>query len=359
MNNGVNNTNTENTTTLAPMAGVKIAPAAEGPVNASGNNQLAAHVTQTPQPVAQTPATPEPMITKTVPVVQNATPTTNAPMLNPLGQVPKINQPTNTPPEPPQPVVPQQPVVAPAPKLRFSLTPILLLLLVGLGAFLFYTMKSDNQKLSQMKYNCTPIGTTNEEKELDVNSTIVQTLYSKVATNIREDLAQPNFNDEMKIYLAYRQILETDKYDSNCNGFDGSMNPYTCKQSTTWNPKAFKQELLQLKLKELFGENTNIPLRNIQLGNTCIVGYQYIEARGEFVEGQCGQKTATSFKVTKNITKAVSTRNMIILTEEVKYQETEGLTLPDYLKNGTYQYVFRLDMNYNYVLVSKTYESKY
>ena len=33
----------------------------------------------------------------------------------------------------------------------------------------------------------------------------------KVATNIREDIAQPEFNDNMRLYLAYRQILETEK----------------------------------------------------------------------------------------------------------------------------------------------------
>ena len=357
MNNGVNNTNTENTTTLAPMAGVKIAPAAEGPVNASGNNQMPAHMVQQPAQVPQQPVA-QPQIVQSIPVVQQNAGESKAPMLNPLGQVPKINQPTATPPEPPAPpvVVPQE---QPKPKKKFSLTPILLFLLVALGAFLFYTIKSDNQKLSQMKYNCTPVSTTNEEKELDIKSTIVQNLYSKVSTNIREDLAQPEMNDEMKLYLAYRQILETDKYDSNCNLFNTSMTPYTCTQTASWNPKAFKEDLLQLKLKELFGENTNIPLRNIQLGNTCVVGYQYIKERGEFVEGQCNQKTATSFKANKELVKATTTRNTIILTEEVKYQETEGLTLPEYLKSGTYKYVFRLDMNYNYVLVSKTYETKY
>ena len=33
--------------------------------------------------------------------------------------------------------------------------------------------------------------------------------------------------------------------------------------------------------------------------------------------------------------------------------------LPESLKSGNYFYTFRLDMNYNYVLVSKVYEDKY
>ena len=354
MNNGVNNTNINNTNTLAPMEGVRIAPAMEGPVNASGNSQAPAHTVQQPQPVPQ--ANAQPTITKTIPVVQNTTPTNTSSMLNPT-----INQPVETTPPPKVPVQPTPQVVEQAisPKKKINLTPILLFIVIALGGFLIYTNSSHKQEISQLRYNCTPISTTNEEKEIPVDSTIVQNLYHKVETNIREDLAQPEFNDEMKLYLAYRQILETEKYESNCNLFNSSMSPYTCKETAAWKPKAFREDLLRLKLKELFGENTDIPLRNIQLKNTCVVGYQYIEIRKEFVEGQCNQKTATSFKVTKKLTKAITTRNTIILTEDVKYQETEGLTLPEYLKNGTYKYVFRLNQNYNYVLVSKTYESKY
>lgn len=336
MNNGVNNTNTENSNTLAPMAGVKIAPAIEQPVNASKSAQPQQPVAQ---PVAQ-PVTPQqPMITKTIPVT--ATP----------------NQ-TEPPKEPPKELPAQE--AKQAPKKGFSLTPILFFIIIILGALLFYNNSSNKQAIRELRYNCTPVGTTNEEKVLDTESTIVQTLYKKVATSIREDLAQPEFNDEMKLYLAYRQILETEKFESNCNGFKANaMEPYRCEQTNTWAPKTFEASVLKQKLKELFGENTNIPLKNIQLGNTCLVGYQYIEDRNQYVEGTCNQKTATSFKANKSLTKAVTTNNTIIITEEVKYIENEGMNLPSYLKSGTYKYVFRLDLNYNYVLVSKTYESKY
>ena len=137
------------------------------------------------------------------------------------------------------------------------------------------------------------------------------------------------------------------------------MEPYTCEVSTKFVPKAFKEETLIHEIKKLYGEETNIPLKNIQLGKSCIVGYQYIEDRGEFVEGYCKQSVATSYKVTKVLKEATSTKNTIVLKEEVKYHENEKLNLPEYLKSGIYTYTFRLDMNYNYVLVSKTYEIKY
>ena len=233
---------------------------------------------------------------------------------------------------------------------------IIVFLLIGIVA----TYKFMSQRIMQIQYNCTPITNSKEEMKLELDSTLVQSLYSKVVTNIREDIAQPNFNDEMKLYLAYRQIPEKDKYISNCNKYDRTvMEPYFCETTTRFTPTAFKEEVLVQKLKEMYGENVTIPLKNIQLGKTCVIGYQYIPSRGEYVEGYCNDKFATTLKVNKKLTKATSTRNTIILEEEVKYQAQGGATIPDSLKSGTYYYTFRLDMNYNYVLISKTYESKY
>ena len=43
-----------------------------------------------------------------------------------------------------------------------------------------------------------------------------------------------------------------------------------------------------------------------------------------------------------------------MLRERVKYYGSEGLNLPARLVSGTYEYTFKLDMNYNYVYKSKT-----
>lgn len=245
-------------------------------------------------------------------------------------------------------------------KKSVNLLPILLLIILGLCVYIYYSSNNYKSQIENLKYNCTPITASKEEIKLDLKSTIVQDLYGKVATTIREDLAQPEFNDNMRLYLAYRQLLETDKYDSNCNLFDKlNMEPYTCEVTSNFRPKAFKEATLVQKIKEMYGENSNIELKNIKLGSACIGGYQYIPARGEFVQGQCMQQTATSYKVTKTLKEATSTRTTIVLTEEVKYHQNDKMPLPDYLKSGLYYYTFRLDMNYNYVLVSKTYKSKY
>ena len=245
-------------------------------------------------------------------------------------------------------------------KKKSKIAPFLLLIILGLGSYLLFTTKDYHNKIETMKYNCTPVTSYKEEKELDLNSTLVQDLYTKVHTSIREDVAQPDWDDTMKLYLAYRQIPEYEKYDSNCNLFDPSkMEPYTCVESSTSKPKAFKASTLELEFKKLFGEDTLFEFQNIKLVNSCIGGYQYIADRGEYVEGTCDQQTATSFKVEKQLSKAVTYRNTIVLTENVKYRSNESMELPSFLKSGEYIYTFRLDVNYNYVLISKVYNDKY
>ncbi len=163
----------------------------------------------------------------------------------------------------------------------------------------------------------------------------------------------------MKIYLAYRQLADNLKYDSNCNMFKtGRMEPYICEVSTQFVPKAFTTDSLRLEWKKLYGEQTEMPLINVKLENECIGGYEYIQERDEYVQGYCKQNKAHSYRVKKVLKKAVSSGNTIILTEEATYSGEEKMTLPDYLKSGNYYYTFRLDMNYNYVLINKEYGGK-
>ncbi len=240
-----------------------------------------------------------------------------------------------------------------------SITPLLLGIIVFLLIGIYGTYKFMSQRIIQTQYNCTPITNSKEEIKLDINSTLVQSLYNKVKTNIREDIAQPVFNDELRRYLAYRQIPENEKKKTNCNYFNRTaMEPFTCEESIYFTPRYFSKEILIQKLKEMYGENINIALKNIQLGKTCEVGYQYVESRGEFIEGYCNDHFSTTIDADKKLTSAISTRNTIIRVENVKYT-TKGAEIPEALKSGTYYYTFRLDMNYNYVLISKTYESKY
>ena len=228
-----------------------------------------------------------------------------------------------------------------------------------LGGYLYYTNYVYKRTVDELKYRCSPVSVSKTEVALDVNSTLVQSLYKKVATSIREDYAQPDWDNTMKLYLAYRMMPDYLKYESNCNMYNiSSMKPYECEVKD-FTPLAFKKEDFELYWKELFGEETELVLDNIKLRNSCIGGYQYIPEREEFVQGYCASQTAVSFKVDKKLVEAVTTRNTIILKEEVQYHGNEQMHLPDYLVSGTYYYTFRLDMNYHYVLVSKVYQDKY
>lgn len=228
----------------------------------------------------------------------------------------------------------------------------IILLLGGVCCYLWYFHQ---QQMVLMDMKCTPVSTESGSKELDLNSTIVKDLYAKVRTNLREDLGQTELNDELKLYLAFRQISNSEFYDSHCKLFTtAGMEPFVCEDSFSYTPKAFKADVLELEYKKLFGDDLVVPRGNIRLGNTCVGGYQYIESRGEYVQGQCSSTGATLYRVDKELVGAVSTESIIVLRERVKYYGSEGLNLPARLVSGTYEYTFKLDMNYNYVYKSKT-----
>lgn len=233
------------------------------------------------------------------------------------------------------------------------------IILCLVGALVYFNFAHQNE-VARLNEECTPVSTSGEVKKLDLNSTIVQDLYAKVKTSLREDLASTDFNDQMKLYLTYRQLAYSEFYESNCNLFSATaMEPFACVESSVVSPMAFKEEDLQREVKKLFGDNVEIANANIQLGEgTCIGGYQYIAERGEYVQGTCTQNTATTFKMDKELVKAESKESVITLYEEVKYYNAEGLNLPERLKSGTYVYTFKLDMNYNYVYVSKELQEK-
>ena len=226
----------------------------------------------------------------------------------------------------------------------------IIILLCGACGYLWYYHQ---QQMLLMDAKCTPVSTSGEEKELDLNSNIVKDLYSRVKTSLREDLGQSELNDELKLYLAFRQVGNTEFYDSHCKSFQvAGMEPFTC-DDTTFTPKAFKADVLEVEYRKLFGFDAVVPHGNIQLGNSCLGGYQYIESRGEYVQGYCASTEATLYRVDKELTSAYSKEAIIVLRERVHYYGSEGLAVPERLVSGTYEYTFKLDMNYNYALVSK------
>ncbi len=376
MNNGVNETNNNQT-----IPGVKVAMPDAAPVDASTadagaalsnavriNEQPAVAAAPVEQPVLQ-PITPsvqpvsEPVLqpvatpSQTAAPVVPAQPVQPAQVVTPVAATPAVVSAPTAPSEVVQPTVETVNEVGkkvkqkkPKNKLASFLLFIVVLLGAACGGLWYY----HQQQMNLMRVKCTPVSTSGEAKELDLNSTIVKDLYGKVSTTIREDLACTELNDEMKLYLAFRQIANSDLYESNCNKFSSiSMEPFKCEVTATFTPKAFKEDIIQVELKKLFGDDTNITHQNVQLGNTCIGGYQYIQERGEYVQGQCGSTNATLYRVEKELIGATSTESTIVLTEKVKYYGAESLKLPDRLVSGTYKYTFRLDMNYNYIYVSK------
>ncbi len=228
-----------------------------------------------------------------------------------------------------------------------------ILIILGLcgACYMLYQKSVDTETFYKHKYS--PIN-KGEEVKLDINSTLVQDLYHRFETTEKEDYYGRDLNDnKYKLYIALRNISYNDYISSNCNLFDDSAMPFTtCPKGFT--PKAIDQEVLFNKLKVLYGDNHNIPIVNIQLGNSCLGSFQYVKRRKQFVEGKCHSEAKSMINVEKELLSAVSNGPNIYLREKVRYFTTT-VAVPKYLKNGIYKYTFRLDENFNYVFENKEY----
>lgn len=380
MNNGVNETNNLNNqnTTLEPVLQPIPAPVTPEAVPAAPvvNQAVMQPVVQTVQqpvmaPVVETVA-PTPVVASVAvedeAVVQNIPGVIVAPPQhggmdkpNPIAPLPGTEVVEEK--EEVEEKVEEAPAVVvddtPKKKKKNILARFFFLIILVMGGVIGYLWYTHQLEIAKLNYECTPVSTTGDVKRLELDSTIVLDLYSKVKTSLKEDLAEIELTDQLRYYLAFRQIPQTKFYSSNCNLFSNTaMEPYVCTETVTTSPLAFKEEDLKLELKKLFGDKYEVPLMNVQLSNSCIGGYQYIAERGEYVQGDCTNKAATTFKMDKKLVKAESKEAYIMLYEEVKYYNAEGIDLPEKMKSGTYVYTFKLDMNYNYTYVSKVLQEK-
>ena len=138
----------------------------------------------------------------------------NAPKEIPKTEVPAWERPKEEKPEEPAPVVIEKPVRGKNIIARF-----LLIIVLLLGAYIGYSKYTTTNTINKLNGLSSPITTLGEEKELSLDNPVVLDLYSKVKTNIREDIAEPTLNDSMKMYLAYRAIPHDKIYESNCDYF--------------------------------------------------------------------------------------------------------------------------------------------
>ncbi len=244
------------------------------------------------------------------------------------------------------------------PKKKKKPLPIILILVIFI--LILYIFMDYRKDLYLKNQECSPVSTTLKEVQLDINSSLIQTLYNGVKTNIFEDVASINFDDQMKIYLAFKNIPNSAFYESNCNLFSNAdMSPLSCSNDTSFTPKAIKEETVSIMIKRMYGEKTNIAHQNIYLGdNFCLGGYQYIPERKEYVEGTCKTQKTTPLKVTKKLTEARSQNKYIYLYEDVDYIIPKEETAYEHLVDGTYIHKFQLDQNYHYIYLGKSLEQK-
>lgn len=341
-NNSSNiNTTSNNDKMLAGSPGIMIAPVTTGAVDASSvdKGQVNGSVLSTGVTSSQTQKVSEVVVNPTVVAPRVAV---NSLDVN-SGSLPPVVE---------QPVVDTTSLPPKKSKKGKIFTFFLLLIVIGMGAYIYMDYKSD---LARGECSLL-VATDNSLRNLEVSSSIVQELYSKVKTTVREDLAHDKYDDAFKLYLAFRQIPNSEIYESNCNLFnDNAMSNFTCSSATNFIPTAFSEETIQKEVKKLFGEGVSIPNQNIFLGNSCFGGYQYIADRGEYVKGYCGNIPTTTYRADKELISASVEGDTITLKEKVRYYSAQT-SVPDSLKSGVYVYTFKLDNNYHYAYIGRSIE---
>lgn len=343
--NATNTTSTANTTVpsnndnmLVGSPGIVIAPVTEGPRDATAADKGRVNG-----------GTSTPLV--------KSMPQSTVSVINPTVVSPKVEMSSSTVVTPPPIVEGPASVVNGNAKQKKShrsgwLIFVLFLIIALMGTYIYIDYQND-----LARGECSPLVVGDSSlRELNVQSSIVQELYDKVKTTVREDLAYDTFNDTFKLYLAFRQIPHSEMYESNCNLFnESSMSNFSCSKAINFTPMAFSEETLQKEVKKLFGESVSIPNQNIVLGNSCFGGYQYIQERGEYVEGYCGQVPTTIYNADKQLISASVQGDTIVLREKVRYYSAQGISA-EKLKNGVYVYTFKLDNHYHYAYVGRAIE---
>ncbi len=250
-----------------------------------------------------------------------------------------------------QPQVAVQPVVTQPKKKSHTGLLLSLLIILALGGACFFLYQKWKQTENYYINYYSPIN-AKEETNLDIKSPLIQDLYNTFKTVDEEDFYGKDLNsDTFKLYIALRNISYKDYIESKCNMFDNTkMQGISCPSG--YVPVAINEEVVKNELIKLYGEHHEIQLKNVQLGNSCYGGYEYIEGRKQFVLGKCTNSFASMVKTEKKLIEATTTENNITLKEKVRYYSS-NTTVPDYLKDGVDVYHFRLDNNYNYVFVNK------
>ena len=227
-----------------------------------------------------------------------------------------------------------------------------ILIILGLAGGIYYFYDQNVKLKDYYEHNYSPLN-SKEEKDLELDSFIVTDLYNRFKTSAKEDYLERDFNSNtMKLYFGIRNVSSKDYVESNCNLFNNTQMKYVTCKDDEYTPFAIDEDVLKLKLVELYGDNNGIQLGNIQLGNSCYGGFQYIADREQFVKGHCNSSVIALIDATKELYKATTKESEIKIYEKVRYFTT-ATDVPEYLRSGKYVYTFTLDPNYNYILKSK------
>lgn len=224
----------------------------------------------------------------------------------------------------------------------------------------------DNTKGNSSKTTATDAMKDSTIKELDINSNLVQQLYSIAYDNrygLKDSFIYPDmdkiiigemeFSNKMKLVLSN---LENNKYTSSyCNTNLGNTykynnKTYTCKVSSKGRIDA--QTILD-KYMELYGNtdnfDTSVPIvEDALLNNIYLYGIDKKTNQASYYLYQTKEEVVNQYNYTRKITSATSDKNKIVIVENIVTESNDGKSSEENIRytfnknsDGTYTYYSR------------------
>lgn len=236
---------------------------------------------------------------------------------------------------------------------------VLVFVVIALAGYIVYDkmMKDDTTTIEKESVNNSiKEENSGQQKNLSVDSFLVQNLYRKVTTNKgEEETSGYQLDDMMKLYLAYRQVPRSNFFQTNCDGYQGTK-AYACNPQMGI-PYGVNASSIQEQVKELFGENVVIPNQSITRSTFNVLGVyvEYIPSRDIYLIGSNVGGGTDDVSLTKTLTSAYIKDAILYLEEDVNYtQSTISSEASNYYTkyNGKYRYQFKMEDG-RYIYINK------
>lgn len=232
------------------------------------------------------------------------------------------------------------------------------ILLCGTGFGVYYYFFKEEAK-EEEKVETEEVKTETKTEELDINSNLVQELYSYVVNTqgygLLFEKSVSDIDSAYKVALVYDLISESEKVDVDCSTIDNkalSLPSISCNASEGQNGIEGKtigveEPTMKRYVEKVFGPNSYQQIERASL----IASELYFDQGSSTYVYYCANKGGYLYPYDVELTNALKNENKIELTIVVSENASESAIEGDE-KLGTYKHIFNQNEDGNYYWTS-------